>query len=216
MTHSGGKPHQVGDRGQRYEVTFFDPDANRRRVLGWSPTAEGAQQMASAVESHPAWQSPEIRDRQRVRIFCDMDGVLADFDAHHEAVFGVRADKLLDNVDWAAVRAVPDFYLNIPPMPDMRALWARIEPHRPIILTGVPASVAEAPDNKRAWAHRHIGEHVQVRCCPSKDKCLHAEPGDILIDDWEKYRHLWEAAGGIFLTHRSAAETIAELDRLGI
>jgi hypothetical protein len=37
-------------------------------------------------------------------LFVDMDGVLADFDAHHEAVFGVRPSKVTDNVHWAAVR----------------------------------------------------------------------------------------------------------------
>src|SRR5262245_38000386 len=38
-----------------------------------------------------------------------MDGVLADFDRHHEAIFGVRACKIADNVDWAAVRAFRAF-----------------------------------------------------------------------------------------------------------
>ncbi len=50
-----------------------------------------------------------------MQIFVDMDGVLADFDAHYEAVLGVRPDKITDNVDWSAVRAVKDFYLNHPP-----------------------------------------------------------------------------------------------------
>jgi hypothetical protein len=35
-----------------------------------------------------------------MQLFVDMDGVLADFDAHYEAVFGVRASKELDNIDW--------------------------------------------------------------------------------------------------------------------
>ena len=64
MTHSGGKPHRVGDMGQRYEVTFFDPEANRRKVLGWTVTAKDARRMADAVESHPSWQYPQIWDRK--------------------------------------------------------------------------------------------------------------------------------------------------------
>jgi hypothetical protein len=151
-----------------------------------------------------------------VQLFVDMDGVLADFDAHHEAVLGVRSDKQLDNVDWDRVRAVKDFYFNIPPMPDMEQLWRRIEAHKPIVLTGVPKDVEEAPGNKRAWVARHIGDHVEVRCCKSRDKCLHAAPGDVLIDDWIKYRNLWVKAGGVWITHRSAAETADELARLGL
>ena len=150
------------------------------------------------------------------QIFCDMDGVLADFDAHHEAVFGVRPDKRLDNVDWGAVRGVKDFYLNIPPMADMPMLWDFIGRFNPIVLTGVPLSVAEAPDNKRAWVAKHLGPHVEVRCCRSREKCLHAKPGDVLVDDWEKYRQLWLDAGGRWITHRSADETIADLLEMGI
>jgi hypothetical protein len=144
-----------------------------------------------------------------------MDGVLADFDAHYEAVFRLRCDKVLDNVDWDRVRAVKDFYLNIPPMADMEDLWARIERHRPIILTGVPKEVEEAAANKRAWIARHLGEHVEVLCCRSREKYLHAAPGDVLIDDWEKYRHLWIEAGGVWITHISADDTAAELTRMG-
>jgi hypothetical protein len=151
-----------------------------------------------------------------VQLFVDMDGVLADFDAHHEAVLKVRSDKLLDNVDWGRVRAIKDFYLNIPPMADMEQLWRRIERHRPIVLTGVPKDVEEAPGNKRAWVKRHLGEHVEVRCCLSKEKCLHASPGDVLIDDWIKYRDLWVGKGGVWITHRSAKETADELTRVGL
>jgi len=151
-----------------------------------------------------------------VQLFVDMDGVLADFDAHYEAVFGIHPSTAADNVDWALVRSVPSFYLGIPPTGDMAMLWARIERHRPIVLTGVPKEVEEAPDNKRAWVARHLGEHVEVRCCRSRDKCLHAKPGDVLIDDWDRYKSLWLDRGAIWITHRSAAETAAELARLGL
>jgi hypothetical protein len=114
------------------------------------------------------------------------------------------------------VRAVKDFNLNIPPMADLEALWARIERHRPIVLTGVPSSVPEAADNKRAWARKHLGEHVRVICCLAKEKCKHAKPGDILIDDWEKYRKLWIKAGGRWITHVSAAETDRALAEMGL
>lgn len=63
MTHSGGMPHEVGDRGQRFEVSFYDPDQNKRRTLGWSETIESARQMAAAIESHPRWQFVQILDR---------------------------------------------------------------------------------------------------------------------------------------------------------
>ncbi len=64
MTIDGGKPHAVGDKGQRYEVSFYDPATNSRRVLGWCATAEGAQQMADGIEHHPSWAFPWVTDRE--------------------------------------------------------------------------------------------------------------------------------------------------------
>jgi hypothetical protein len=45
----------------------------------------------------------------------------------------------------------------------------------------------------------------------ARDKRDHAKTGDVLVDDMVKHRHLWEEAGGIFIHHRSAAETIEQL-----
>ncbi len=149
-----------------------------------------------------------------MQIFVDMDGVLADFDTHYEAVFGYRASKLADNVDWKAVRAVDGFYLAMPPMLDMQDLWACVAPFKPVILTGIPSSVSEAAENKREWARKNIGPDVDVICCRSSEKFLYARRDDVLIDDWEKYRHLWIGAGGQWITHVSAAESIAALDAI--
>ena len=151
-----------------------------------------------------------------MQVYVDMDGVLADFDAHHEAVFGVRSSTTADKVDWLKVRAVAGFYLAIPPMRDMQELWRYLERYRPIVLTGVPEKVEEAAENKRTWVRRHLGPTVEVICCKSKEKCLHAKPGDILIDDWEKYRDLWEMKGGIWITHVSAPTTILSLQAIGV
>jgi hypothetical protein len=149
-------------------------------------------------------------------LFVDMDGVLADFDRHHETVFGWRPNKANDDVDWNAVRVVKGFFADIPPMADLPQLWARIDCYRPIVLTGVPPSVEEAADNKRAWVAKHLGSYIEVRCCQSREKWQHAKPGDILIDDWIKYKRLWLTAGGRWITHHSAEETIADLDAMGI
>lgn len=64
MTHSGGMPHtNVGDRGQRFEISFYDPSIDDRRVLGWASTIEAAQRMAEAIEAHPTWAYAQILDR---------------------------------------------------------------------------------------------------------------------------------------------------------
>jgi hypothetical protein len=48
-------------------------------------------------------------------------------------------------------------------------------------------------------------------------KWEHCHPGDALVDDRSTYRRmgLWEAAGGLFIHHRTASETIEELRSAG-
>ncbi len=154
------------------------------------------------------------------RLFVDLDGVLADFDQHHENVFGVRSNKYAkpgdpDDVDWQRVANAPDFYRALPKMRDADDLWAMLEPMHPTILTGIPRSVAEAEQNKRDWVLRHIGP-VPVICCRSSEKYEHCNPGDLLIDDWDKYRDRWCAKGGLWIRHTSAVATIQSLFALQI
>lgn len=146
-------------------------------------------------------------------IFVDMDGVLADFDTGYGLKFGAAPSKASDNVDWKLVRHTEGFYRDLPPMWDFDRLWKGLAPYSPIILTGVPSSVAEAEANKRAWVDRWIGPDQPMIACASKDKSLHIRrPGDILIDDWEKYRHVWEGRGGRWITHHSADRSLLALE----
>lgn len=152
------------------------------------------------------------------QVYVDLDGVLADFDAHYLATFGVVADKSTDNVEWARVHATPGFYRDMPLMKDAEELWSFVNglTRKPIILTGVPKSVPAAADEKRAWVKQHLGPKVQVMTGPSRDKCHVCLPGDVLIDDWEKYREFWLRAGGRWITHTSADTSIEQLLELGI
>jgi hypothetical protein len=45
-------------------------------------------------------------------------------------------------------------------------------------------------------------------CCSSPEKKNYMKPGDILVDDWPRYRDLWENAGGVFILHTSAVDSI--------
>ena len=148
-----------------------------------------------------------------MKLFIDMDGVLADFDQHYEDVFGTRPSREFDNADWDKVRAVGDFYLNIPPMADMAELWEFAAPFNPTILTGIPKSVDEAADNKRAWVRKNLGAHVPVICCRSSEKYLHGGPDAVLVDDWEKYKDKWVRAGGVWITHVTARQSVETLKR---
>ena len=55
---------KTGDRGQRYEVTYFDPQAKSRSVFGWSDDQVVADTMRDSINKHPTWRDPKVRDRQ--------------------------------------------------------------------------------------------------------------------------------------------------------
>lgn len=155
-------------------------------------------------------------------LFVDMDGVLADFDAGYERHLGVKLDRRayvvdgVDRVNWKAVGLTRGFFLGIPPMPDMHQLWDGVAHLSPTILTSVPYSVPEAAANKIAWVNMHLGDVPVICVSGSSRKEEHCRPGDILIDDYPKYRDRWEKAGGVFIVHTSAETSLRELDLIGV
>ncbi len=150
-----------------------------------------------------------------MQIYIDMDGVLADFDSHYLRTFD-KVPTRPGETDWKAVRAHKGFYRHIPPMHDMSTLWDHLCRYKPIILTGIPASVPEAAENKMEWARIHLPLDTKVICCQAKDKHKQCLPGDLLIDDYEKHKQAWLDAGGIWITHTNARFTCARLYALGI
>lgn len=153
-----------------------------------------------------------------MQLFLDCDGVLADFDGSAEAIFGLPPRKFEDKFGtkrfWVDLQSHEDFYTNLPLMPDARELFEAVEHLNPVILTGLPVGDWAEPQ-KRRWGLKHFPDTTMI-CCMSKDKKDHMQPGDILIDDWPKYKSVWEEAGGIFILHTSAKESIAKLKELGV
>lgn len=62
MTFNGGKPHEVGYRGQQFEVSVFDEYARGRRVLGWASDSDTASKMATGAELRPSWSAAWVTD----------------------------------------------------------------------------------------------------------------------------------------------------------
>ncbi|PGH53877.1 hypothetical protein CRT60_28990 [Azospirillum palustre] len=147
-------------------------------------------------------------------LFLDLDGVLADFDRGVVAVTGKRPEQLAMKEMWRALSRHADFFGTLEFMHDAQELWSFCAPHRPTILTGLPLG-SWAPEQKTRWVARMLGADVPVITCMARDKARYATPDAILVDDRDKAREPWEAAGGRFILHRTAADSIAELAKLG-
>lgn len=77
MTHSGGKPHNVGDNGQRYEVSASGYPKAEQSIIGWCPTLDGAHSMANAIRKAPGCFATEIFDRELNKVvFTQFGGML--------------------------------------------------------------------------------------------------------------------------------------------
>jgi hypothetical protein len=153
----------------------------------------------------------------RKQIFLDCDGVLADFDRGAEKILGAPPGDFEDRHGarefWRRLARADNFFDNLEPLPDAFELYEAVREKSPIILTGLPRGRWAEPQ-KRRWAERHF-PGVPVITTMAALKHEHRHPGDVLVDDRETYRHLWEANGGVFIRHSSAAQSIAELRARG-
>jgi len=150
------------------------------------------------------------------QIFIDLDGVLADFDGLASIIFGMIPqefeDKYGSEAFWKKLQDFGPFFTSLRLMPDALDLWDFCEPYNPIILTGCPRGKWAQPQ-KIKWVKDKLNTD-RIITCLSKEKRNFAKQGDILIDDFLKYQHLWLEIGD-FIHHTSAENSIEELKKRG-
>ena len=150
------------------------------------------------------------------RLFLDCDGVLADFEGGAAALLGMRPaafqQRFGNSELWRRIAKAPDFYGTLPLIPDAMQLFDAVKPLKPTILTGLPHGSWAAPQ-KVKWAAEHF-PGVPIVTCMARDKHKHMTRGDVLVDDREKHRGTYEAAGMVFVHHHSAADSLSQLARI--
>ena len=146
-------------------------------------------------------------------LFLDCDGVLADFDAGAKAILGMGPADFQKRHGsgefWKRLARAPNFYGDLREMPDAQRLFEAVKHLKPTILTGLPLGKWAAPQKER-WAAEHF-PGVPIITTMARQKHEHMEPGDVLVDDRENHRHLWENAGGVFIHHKNAEDSLRQL-----
>ena len=149
----------------------------------------------------------------RPHLFLDCDGVLADFDTGAKALLGMTPtafEKRHGRSEfWKRLARHGNFYGHLQEMPDAQLLFKAVKHLKPTILTGLPLGTWAAPQKER-WAAEHF-PGVPIITTMAAKKHLHMERGDVLVDDRDRHRHLWEGAGGVFVHHRNAEDSIRQL-----
>lgn len=152
------------------------------------------------------------------QIYCDMDGVLTDFDSmflslvpdfrgnpqDYESKFGTK--QFWNIISAAGV----DFWKNMNWMNGGKVLWDYIRPFNPIIITA-PSMDKQCIIGKKMWCARELGN---VNIIFEKNKYKYAKENRILIDDYSEKIKPWINAGGIGILHRNTKSTIHELDKI--
>ena len=154
------------------------------------------------------------------QIYCDMDGVVADFIAFTTEILGTKfKDEYWDELP-------NDMFLQLPKMKDADVLWNYIKQFDPFMLTAVPRE-SRGPIAKRAWKDktRWMKKNFRLpedkmRIVLRKNKKNFAMDGrdkrpNVLIDDHKGNIKEWESAGGIGVHHINANLTITQLKKIG-
>jgi 5'(3')-deoxyribonucleotidase len=150
------------------------------------------------------------------RLFLDADGVLADFDRGARQLLGASPKEYIAQhgrgAFWKKLAKAPNFFGALPEMPDARMLFDAVKHLKPTILTGLPMGNWSAPQ-KVKWAAEHF-PGVAIITCLARDKHQHMHPGDVLVDDREKHRALYESEGVVFVHHKNAEDSLRQLARI--
>jgi hypothetical protein len=120
----------------------------------------GKKRAVSAVQ--PTLFSSFARKEPRKRqIFCDLDGVLVDFEKGVVELTGMKPGKSNTRM-WPAISKKSNFYRHLAWTSDGNELWEAIRPLRPNILTGVSRGPGVSQD-KFEWCKRELCVEVTWR-----------------------------------------------------
>jgi hypothetical protein len=158
---------------------------------------------------------------QKYKIYCDMDGVLCDFDARFKSInpeklspsqytnkYGV--DKFWTTIDAEGVK----FWVGIKWMSDGKELWDYIKQYNPTLLSA-PSRAPSSRLGKRLWVKNNLPGTPLILASAEK-KQNYAKGSHILIDDRPDNVNQWKNKGGIGILHINTADTIKQLQNLGL
>jgi hypothetical protein len=158
-----------------------------------------------------------LEEKESYKLFCDMDGVLVDFDRGYFELTGVRTNvnEKSPKGFWAPIsKAGKSFWSDLHWTKDGKELWNYIEKYNPTILSA-PSLEHSSIVGKHEWIDKHLpGVHLILRSAKHKHEL--SGPNHILIDDKVSTIESWNAAGGIGILHTSAEETIEQLKALNL
>ena len=149
--------------------------------------------------------------KPKTLIFCDQDGVLADFVSAALVACGRHnvmkdTDVLNEAMDkqlgmtlsefWQCQDADLDFWENIKPYPGAVTFYHELCKLGDVRICTSPSLHENCASHKLQWIDRYLGREARIKTIIAKDKHLLACMGRILIDDNEGKIAAWDAEAG--------------------
>jgi hypothetical protein len=212
--------------------------AKRAKALGLPPLSSASVKETSYLHDTGVEKKDEEMREKKYVIFCDMDGVLVDFDEGYKELTGVttqHADSQGKNEFWSLFRdslknkdiSERSYWANLDWMSDGKQLWDYIKEYNPYVLTAPSVNFDipfeeryklennESMQGKTEWVQR-LPNMRKIYFRSAARKADFAGPNKILIDDRKDTIDSWNANGGIGILHTSTANTIKQLQELGL
>jgi 5'(3')-deoxyribonucleotidase len=173
----------------------------------------------------------------KYQIYCDMDGVLTDFEKRFVTLLQQEGPKYYSKATIAQVTRPKhfdklegteefwkfidqhiglEFWSDMPWMPQGQVLWDFIQPYRPKLLTS-PSEDNTSRLGKRLWVRNHLTPAPEVIFRFGDAKSDFANENSILIDDKPSNLEAFASKGGISIECKDGdvSSVIQQLKELG-
>jgi hypothetical protein len=174
------------------------------------------------------YESRLNEDIKEYEIYCDMDGVLCDFDTQFDHYFGESVKEYIDNkgiksFENAINEAGEEFWTTMPMLAGAKELWQRIGKYGVTILSS-PGEFEGAKEGKIKWIKENLRpspkniifkqtgqKHTQIQ-----GKGEEEIKKSVLIDDYGKNLKPWKSIGAKGIKHsaNTLQNTLDSLEEL--
>ena len=166
-------------------------------------------------------EEAEQTPQSQYKIYCDMDGVLCDFDSRFKQLNPEHltpSEYIAENSEsefWKLIDSYKEkFWSEMSWMSDGKQLWEYISKYTPTLLSA-PSYEASSRFGKRLWANKNVPGTKLILAAADK-KQNYSKPNRILIDDKESNIEQWISKGGEGILHKNTADTIKQLQQYGL
>jgi hypothetical protein len=202
---------RMGTLNESYEQSLHywqNGDINSKsKIERWSA-------IKRKIEREILQEMYNLNETQQYQIYCDMDGVLVDFNRGYKDLVGVDPSTINNQeMFWDPIaKKGAAFWITLKWMQDGKQLWDYIKKYNPKLLSA-PSREESSQIGKRVWTKRELpGTKLILRSADKKQQF--ASPTSILIDDKISNVNQWIERGGIGILHTDAQSTIEQLKSL--